>query len=180
MRLRLIVAAILLCTASFAAKADTVNFTYVDTSTTFGGTVSGSGSFTFAGSPSSISLGNLTSFTFTDTLVDDTDTPSFTYGLGNLTSFAATLSGTTLQTLSLQTGFVNASLPGFFQESFTITSLNTNGATTHSTFDDEIFLTSTGTVTASVIPPAVPEPSSIALLGTGVLGLAGMLRRRFV
>lgn len=29
-------------------------------------------------------------------------------------------------------------------------------------------------------PPATPEPSSIALLGTGLLGIAGVLRKRFV
>lgn len=38
-----------------------------------------------------------------------------------------------------------------------------------------------GTLSAVVTPSAVtPEPSSIALLGTGILGIAGVVRKRFV
>ncbi len=49
------------------------------------------------------------------------------------------------------------------------------GVTTNGTFNT-CFTTSS---TPSTPPPTVPEPGTIGLLGTGLVGLAGMVRRRF-
>jgi len=42
------------------------------------------------------------------------------------------------------------------------------------------FILSVGNVYMGVSPPEVPEPSSLILLGSGIVGIAGVVRRRFL
>lgn len=76
-------------------------------------------------------------------------------GYSGVTTLSFALHGTTLS------NFVPNS-SGFLLAADLVTSTGQTGA-----------VTTTGTV------PSVPEPSSLMLLGTGVLGAAGMLRKRF-
>ena len=77
--------------------------------------------------------------------------------------------------------------------------LNTNDGNVHVLFQSDGFAQSGGAITfedgagnwcwlcglgnnvyMGVSPPEVPEPSSLLLLGSGILGLAGVVRRRFL
>jgi hypothetical protein len=166
--------------AAGPAGAGMINFTYAGTGA---GTATGSGSFTFADGLSTVTLADLTAFSFRQsTNFGDPVVPTFTYGLGDLTAFAATVGpGPTLTSLSLTTGNVfgnpatNSQGMHFAPQAFQITSLATGAA---STFNAIVGApVTTGTVTQAA-PAAVPAPPTLTLAGlAGLIGLAYAARR---
>ena len=102
----------------------------------------------------------------------------------NAEAFTVTIGGGTLSgTLSLDTVTSPASTVPTFIGKFTVT--GSSGAFPSTGFHvgnvvDTDFLGYKGTVSAGeIVPDPVPEPGTIALLGSGLLGMAGILRRRF-
>jgi hypothetical protein len=175
----LVPAALVLAASTLAAHADTVTFSY---DTPAGPTHSfGTGSFSYSGPLASIDLAELTSFSFNLT-INNGGSGGFTYDLAELTSFSATVTGGDVSALSLQTKSVPSTFGGASPEYFIVTGLGSLQAQNDVPFDPFPFIVAVGTVTTSgpglPPPPAIPEPSSFILLGTGIVGLAGMARRK--
>ena len=165
--------------------AGTVTFDYTapDVGTT---AVSGTGSFSYNGSLASITLGELTSFAFELDLSTPSALPptaTFEFGLPDLTSFSASVSGGVVTALSLTTDYQAATNTSNFDETqkdLVVTSLATNGAF-NDTDDDilsEISLYDTGTITTQGPGAPTPEPSTALLAGGGALLLAFWRRTR--
>jgi hypothetical protein len=161
-----------------------VTFTYAAPEDSNGTTTTGIGAFSYTGNLASITLSEITAFDFhlTFTNSDYTIDPVFDFGLVDLLSFSATVSGGVVTSLSLQTGFEYAdNSDAFLGERLTVTSLATGGANNDA--QDElnpniITVINTGTITTQGPGGTVPEPSTLWL--TGGAGLLLAIGRRTI
>jgi hypothetical protein len=182
---RLVVLALSLCSfasLSVVAKADTLtfDFTYTGTGTFVSGeTASGMGSFTL--SFTSLNSPIVSAFSFTDTLTAPgaTGSSTFNYTLADLGTPQIVLGGTLadpfLATMQIQTNAVTGSNSNFGPASYGFSYASVDPGTGNTMGTTGQFLddfTNGNTVLTLVPPPAVPEPSSYALLATGMLGMA--------
>jgi len=171
--MRYTLALLVLAIVPSAARATTVTYSFTEGGFDNGGTLSG----TFSGDDA---LGYIDQTTLTSLTVSFTGDPTFGDFTLDISDPTRVLNSFYYSTSSLNAGGDNGPYFSLTSPKFTIDTTGSQKGVAGSVSDDRegiVTVTSEFPVTGQIAN--TPEPSSLLLLSTGALGVAGAVRRKF-